>query len=490
MMHFRWFRLLLLAGGFLLAWGLVLRPVKVIDLDAELDDPAIEFYTKRHSSDYGGIDQWAYPGMEGWRMVRRLEQQGYACVLPQDAAIGGTPRSGIHALNCTRTLAWPVSRQLLIQASINYDIGGRLMAVNASNNASGAMASLFRKLGWVESGMFAVRGLSFDSIDAWLPFVADTLKPGGWHVECQDSAFAPTCPYQMRDRREAGFGSMPKLPMPVGEARFLRRAFARIGLVPQPHLLRLDAAKADEWLPVRVADGRMWLDFAGKDFSGREQKISVALETEGGVPVQLLASWRGESKTLALAGKPHGVIENGNAVLAPVKRASLTLPDEYQQALWLYPPRKGQAFRRERLTEALPNVDPVFLPALLEHIVLLAESNDGLEALAANAVLQPIAHEADKLRAARVDQWMSRNDLVPIMKNAYPDVPATRAAWALAVCAAQPMAIDRNCWARIEFGDHDAAALVHQEVAVAMPHFSEGDPIHARLTKLKEAFLR
>jgi hypothetical protein len=492
--RWRWFAVLVLAW---VLWALSIRlfaPDPTINADDEVRDPAIEFTTKARSGDFGGIDRWAYPGLEAGRAAGRLKKRGYECPPPQDPRFGGTPKSGTYSMVCNREASWPVSRKLQIEATIDYDTGGRLTAAKARSIVAGKegslrarWANLLRKTGLIEPAELAVEGLSFDSVDALAQFVADALSPNGWHASCEDRRQHPLCGAYARDRRASGFRPLPDGPLGVPDIASLDRELARIGFAP-----RFTPPRPDQAMFVRLTDGRMWLDFSGKDLGGRDRTLSVEVDSEGGAMLQMVIAQGAASKATALAGARRQTPQEA-MFLVPEAAPQNAAQGDYRKAIWVTVSKVGRPASVEYLSRVLPTLDPAFVPRVLQPVLADASNPPGA-ATAPGAALDVIDKLADKLRLLRVARSMPTGQSSRSILQAYPDAPATRAAWGLALCEAldvQPPRIDPACWLNFTSSDPDATALLRREIAILQPEYRKldpADPRRLRLKRLSDAF--
>jgi hypothetical protein len=492
--RWRWFSVLVLTYVLFALWWRIFVPTSVINLDDEVPDPAIEFYTKARSADFGGIDRWAYPGLEAGRAAGRLKKRGYECSLPQEPKFGGTPKSGTYAIVCTREVSWPVSRKLQIEATIDYDTGGRLTAARALSIVAGKegsmrvrWANMLRKNEVIEPAELAVEGLSFGSVDALAQFVADALNRNGWRASCEDQARHPMCGAYARDRRQSGFRPLPGGPLSVPDVASLDRELERIGFAP-----RFAPPRRDQAMFVRLTDGRMWLDFAGKDLVGRDRTLSVELDSEGGAMVQMLIAQGAASKVMALAGARRQTPQEA-MFLVPEAAPQNAAGGDYRKAIWVTVPKNGRPVLLERLSRLLPTLDPAFVPRVLRPVLADTSNPPGAES-APGAALDAIDKLADRLRLLRVARSMPPGQSSRSILQAYRDAPATRAAWALALCEApdvEPPRIDPACWLNFTSSDPEAVALLRREIAILQPEYRKlepADPLRLRLRRLSDAF--
>lgn len=477
--------LLLLAAA--LAALLVGRALLAPDVPRYVVDPAIEFHTQDRSPGYGGIDRWAYYGMKEETFINLLKQDGYVCRQSQAAYYSGKP-VGIGKIRCTKQARWPLPRLLAIEASIDYDRRGRLVAAHASytpafsNDLLRKLETTLREMGWIEPESLPVRGLGFASADLLARRVVDLLTTGGWTAVCEQAGEA-ACAADARKRRAAGFPTLPSAPVNAGEAMRLHATLERAYLLPP--VARTADGKPEDSLLVRVDGARIWLDFAGKDLAGRDLAIAIELDSAGGSPLQLVASVGEESRAVALTGAPRRANDGRLAYLVP--EAGEQAP---RSAVWLHIPQKESAAKAfAGFGRRLADIDPAFMPKLVGALVSsLAAPLRADEHLGLYPALNRIDALADDLRAAGADRWLppqQRNDFIGV---AHRDDPALRAAWALALCeSGKPTTMDRACWESHVGSDVEVRAMLQQEVASLLETYASLDtrhPIRVRLNRL------
>lgn len=329
----------------------------------------------------------------------------------------------------------------------------------------------------VSSGMAdpAIKGLEIDSVDRLSRFVINTVLTTGWHISCDEGFFSPL---QCTERRNSGFSPLQKAAAAVGDAVAIHNAMTHAGFMPlHPN------AKPGDNLIVRVADEKMWVDFVGKDLAGRELMVSIALDSEGGTPVQLIAKLGTASKVVALAGARRKT--NDRATIFLVPRAGEQNP---RVGTWLYMPDENHPSTLKELAEVLPDTDPAFVPRVIKAIIASTSTADRPEeSLGLYGALQSIEHRADILRLAHADLWLPKDQGKQLVKDAYQDDPVTRAAWALAMCesTADPAVIDADCWQRLMHADSNATALLRNEVAELQILYAPLEPTHPLRLRLK-----
>ncbi len=465
--------------------------MKTAHVESGITDPAIEFYTKTHSTGYGGVDQWAYYGMKEEIFAARLNKEGYDCRSSRDDGADDKP-DGIHKLLCHKDVIWPLSRTLLIKARVDGDVRGRLAGANASSSlaadaflASKILAGVLRKAGWIEPDYLQIRGFEIDSVDTLTRFAVDALATAEWNSKCKQFPTAITCVELAQQRRESGFPALPQGAVAVGDAMAIQADMERIRLMPL--VPRYADSKPADSLIVRVANEQMWLDFISKDMAGRELMVSIALDSEGGAPARLVAKLGGESREVPLAGT-HRLTNNGE-VKYLVPEAGLQNP---RFSIWLDLPSKDYPVTFQRLAAALPNADPVFVPRIVRAVIAnISATNQPEEALGLYSVLRTIERRADMLRLAHAESWLPAEQSMQLVKQAYRDDPVTRGAWALAMCesAMKPPVIDEVCWLRFTELDTIATDLMRSEVVKLQVLYAVLGPTHPlrlRLERLSE----
>jgi hypothetical protein len=87
---------------------------------------------------------------------------------------------------------------------------------------------------------------------------------------------------------------------------------------------------------------------------------------------------------------------------------------------------------------------------------------------------------------------MPQEQIVAMVNAAYPEAPAARASWALAMCesAVGPPVIDENCWYRLTSDDSAVNTLLINEVVQLQALYATlepGHPLRLRLDRLSEA---
>lgn len=457
-------------------------------------DPAIAFHTGTHDASYGGIDRWAYYGMQAGAVAELLRQDGYACTQPQPPA-GGERLNGVHDMVCSKQLSWPLPRTLSITAAIDHDMRGRLVAASARSTLAGGeqpmrkrIADFLRHKGWIEPEQLQITGFAIESVDTLARLAADALARNGWHRSCDENRATPACVAYARKRRESGLPPLPQGTIAAGDAMAIASAMEQVRLLP-PVPRAADKLPEDSLL-VRVADQKMWLDFVGRDLTGRALKASVALDSEGGTPTQLVATLGTESKVVPLAGTPRRA--NSGALVYLVPEAGARNP---RAGMWLNMPNDRLPGTFTRLAEVLPHTDPAFIPGMVKTVIAhMAADVLPDERLGLYPALHLIDQRANALRRAHADTWLPRDLGNRLIKQAFQDDPATRAAWAVATCEStgtQAPVIDADCWLRFVIADPDAAALVRSDVDALQLLYAKLAPTHpllVRLNRLNDAF--
>ena len=450
-------------------------------------DPAIEFYTDAHDSGYAGIDRWAYYGMKVESLVEILEKNGFVCPLPAAPAAGDT-RTGIREMACDKTVQWPFSRNLSIRASIDYGNRGRLVAANAASAVAAEdrsirryFANFLRDRGWIEPEHLQVRGFEVDSIETLSRLAVDALTSVEWHRGCGKTPSAAECAAAARERRVLGFPPLPQGAVGVGKALDIAPALERVRLMPT--VQRGADAKPQDSLLVRVTEGQMWMDFAGRDLAGRELSVSIALASQGGAPVKLVAKVGTDTRVGALSGERRKA--NAGAMMFLVPEAGTQNP---RMSTWLDLPNKNYPGTFKKLAEQLPNADPAFIPTVVKAVVTsLSTAERPDESLGLYPALRSIEIRAEALRLARAELWLPRDQSDQLIKDAYRDEPSIRAAWAMAICepTATAAVLDAPCWQRFAASDPAAIALARGAVTELLDLYESLEPTHPVRLRLK-----
>jgi hypothetical protein len=455
-------------------------------------DPAFEAYTHDRSASYAGIDHWAFYGMRVERVVSILEGKGYGCRAPHPAT-GSGKLEGIHEVVCDRKSSWPLARTLSIKASIEYGLRGRLVAATASSSLSSddtvhrGVARVLRRVGLMEPATLVIRGFEVDSADLLARQAVDALRLRDWHMFCEGNEDTTAeCDQALHDRRANGFAPLPHGPVQVIKSPWLDRAMERVRLMPaaQQH--------ADVWgddgLLLRVSGNRMWADFASRDLVGRHLSVSIALNSAGGAPEQLVASVDGQSRTVQLSGTPERVNNGGLRYLVPARGMG-----NPRQSLWLDLPDAGFPQLLKQVGYRLGKADPAFarplIKTFLDDVIKPIHPEERLHLY---PVLRSIEEHAAILHNAHVELWLLPEQAVAFIRDTYPDDPATRASWALGNCEmpAGHLVIAADCWERLTDGDPTLLAMLNSQVAQLQERYATLDaahPIRMHLAQLAAA---
>lgn len=442
-------------------------------------DPAFGYYTARHTASYGGIDRWAYYGMRVERVAQLLDQQGYACRLPQASPADGRLH-GVHPMVCDKSLHWPLARTLTITADIDYGTRGRLVAAGArSMPLDGArwrstVGAALRHVALMEPASLAIRGFEVDTPDLLARLAVDAMRPRGWHLFCDSGDPSPECAQQARTRRANGLPGLPQGAANVVGPAALDPALERVRLVPLA--TRDPEVGDDDSLRVRVTDGRMWLDFASRDLAGHDLRVSIALDSAGGAASQLVATVDAHSRTVPLAGDPQRSNNGPLRYLVPLRGAG-----NPRASMWLDLPDPNYERTLERLGEGLSRADPAFaLPLVKVVLDSFNKTASPEEKAGLYPLLRIIEQRAAVLHAADAARWLPAEAAGALIRQAYPDDVTTRAAWALATCAAAgaPALPDPACWQRLARADPAVPALLRRQVAQLLTLYGALEPSH------------
>ncbi|MGH8492140.1 MAG: hypothetical protein ACRERR_03395 [Moraxellaceae bacterium] len=502
MKYLRWLPLVLVL---IAAWNMNLRP-HIINMDEELDipDPAVETMTQDHSEAWGGIDRWAYPGLESWRVVRRLETAGFTCTAPQDTAVGGVPQSGLHRLRCSQEKSWPLSRQLSLEILVSYDLpgGGRLQSAHAQSAIKPAawrekLASLLRHLHFLEPEKLQVTGLQAASTDDLARIVANALLNTYWESLCNGNT-RMSCNSVLSQRGKEGFVAAPTTAWKVSDLRELGFQLANIGFALSGRVI-----ERDNYLPIRVDGDQLWVNMERLDLAGHTEKLAIELDAVGAQPIRLRLEGRSGAREFALAGK--NTTYNGDHVqwLFPLMAGVFVNADDEleasggRKAIWLYPQdmdETGDNLRR--FSEKTTFIDPGFQPRLLRaYIDFLLQDNSPEAALKLQPPLQTADRMAAALQRSGIGALLPAAEADTLIQQHYagPEKVLARAAWALYRCeksTGQPL-MDADCWARIQQQDRAASALLQEDLQVQMQIYSRLDadnPVQQRLRRLAAAY--
>lgn len=157
-------------------------------------------------------------------------------------------------------------------------------------------------------------------------------------------------------------------------------------------------------------------------------------------------------------------------------------------SVWLPMPDRNSPATLEKLAKQLRNADPAFIPRIVKAAIASISAADRPdEALGLYPALRSIELRADILRLARADLWLPKDQSNQLIEQAYQDEPATRAAWALAICesAANPPVLDADCWQRFSISNSDATALLRSAVAELQVLYAPLEPAHPLRLRLK-----
>lgn len=465
-----------------------MRPANRNNFLAAVSDPAFAFYNKEHSAAFGGIDQWSHYGMKAERVAELLKKDGYACIMPQPPA-DGEPPAGIQKLTCSKLVRWPLSRMLTVSADIDYDMRGRLAGASAtSTTVSRAyliqkfLAGNLRKFKLIEPESMRVRGFEVDTPDKLARLAVDALSTSGWHANCEEDRTSIECQRLARNRREVGFPALPPNAIPVSGANSLYTAMDRVRLLPHAN------TKAGDDLIVRIFDGQIWMDFFGKDLTGRSLKVSIEVQSEGGKPVQLIAQVDKQTHAIPLAGESELNNAGKELFLVPTRGGS-----DFASSTWLDIPGDNNAPRLKKLAQELPKVDAAFVPAIVKATIgRISGAVRPEESLGLYPALRLIEQRAEFLRSAQTPLWLPEDQSVQMVRKTYPEDSITRAAWALAACesADKPPVIDSNCWLRHTVSDSEVTDLLRKEVgelAALYAGLEVAHPLRLRLERLRNA---
>lgn len=503
--YLRWIALILLV---IAVWNLNLRP-HVINLDEEVDvrDPAIEAMTGSHSDAWGGIDRWAYPGLESWRVQKRLKQQGFSCTQPQDMAVGGEPRSGTHTMICSQTKSWPLTRQQTLELRINYDLpgGGRLQAAQARSTVKAAswreqFAKLLRRLHALEPESLQIRGLQAQNTDELARIIADTLLQGRWLDACMD-ALNKSCKTVLATRKSEGFAALPAGAWMVGSSKDMLRQLNDIGFASSSQIVD----EHDAFMAARVEGEQLWLDLQRQDLAGQNEKIALGINPVGATPVRLRIEGASAAREFLLQGRASTSNSDYPKWLFPLMSGALVQSgDELatvdtRKALWLYPQTMDETGDNlQRFSRHLAFIDPAFqgqlllayIDLMLQEVATAPESALGL---------QPPLQTADRMATALARSGVAR--LLPadaaetLIRQHYAaeDKIVARAAWALYRCEKSSglAEIDPVCWSNFRQTDSAASRLLQASLQEQMQNYAAldaGNPVQRRLQGLASIY--
>ncbi len=503
MSRMRW---LLLAIFLIAVWNMNLRP-RVINLDEEQDlaDPAVAAMTTDNSRDWGGMDRWAFPGLEAWRITARLQKAGFSCLQPQDVAVGGLPRSGIHSLHCQQEKSWPLQRWLSIEARIDYNaFGGRLLSASAHSVVQPAawreqMARLLRGLHLMEPAELQISGLVARDGDALARIVADAMLGNQWDAFCGDIEQTALCRSNLKARAQ-GFPALPATAWPVAELKPLLLQLRAIGFVPLRHV-----ADSDTFMAVRLHGSMLWVDLARTDLTGHAETMAIAIAPVGAAATRLVLDGRGGRHEFALAGKASTYRDGAEQKwLFPLLAGAFVGSDDElrdeagRKAVWLYPPAPEdsealqQGFRKN-----IGLTDPAFQPQLLTAYMdrLLQDHSPEMQ-LQLQPPLQTADRLAQALRTSGIADLLTKGEADALMQQHYSGEKTViaRAAWALYRCEGREgdfLFIEPGCWQHFLQQDAPAAALLQADLQRQLRIYRDLDPanpVQKRLRRLATVF--
>lgn len=460
-------------------------------------DPAHTFHTQGRSGHYGGIDRWAYRGMEAERFAARLEANGYSCPKPAKQVGRELPR-GVQEMTCSRMLSSPLPRALIVTAKVDHDRGGRLVAVEAASRMpddapwlAQRIADLLRAADVLEPITLPVKGFAPDSGAMLARLAADALYPTGWHLTCTDGDQLPPCVQMAKQRLESGLPQLPSGAVPAARAKLADTAMRGIGLMPVAPQDESHRRHKHDGLLVRVAGAEMWLDYVGEDFSGAPLKVSIALDAKGGAPARLKAEAGGTAMDVALAGEPER--NNGGVAryLVPIGASG-----DHRMAEWLDLPDAPVRDRVSRVANLLSRVDAAFLPGVIKAIAgKLAQPEEPEESLDLYPVLRSVERRAAVLRSTGAGEWFPSERCEELIMAMHPgdakDDRMMRAAWTMALCetGANDVDMGRECWrrrARTDAGVLDLLRSAVAEQVLAYADLPTSHPLSQHLGHLRK----
>lgn len=475
---------IILGGLCVAAWVSVLTP-RVINLDAEVPDPAIEFYTRAHSGEYGGVDRWTYAGMPVDAFAARLQQKGFQCTPPQAAKVGGRPQEGVHRYVCSKAESSP-ARTLWVEADVDYSRYGRLLAVRARSEVGGGMgglyAALLRRLNRLEPETLTVTGMSFDDVEMFAKAVADTLDPFGFVGSCSSvGSNAAYCSPRYNDRQQRGFPDVPK-EVPVGNLSYLIPGLMNVGLsLPKAGDLQRDR------FPVRLAKDQIWIDLTGKDLAGHPLAASIRVDSDGAVPRELVLQVNKQKKSLTLAAQPNLSGSSEAMVLLPLR-----VENGVQWAKLLVMPRRAEDLHRLRYwKDDFPNIEPVYLTQVLQSLMKLAQQDRRDESLSLSVPLQAIERSARLFKQSELTKVFVGGDGNKVIREVFAEQPEQRIGWTLASCVREDDGLgeiaNEDCWQAFLVTDPVAANLLKNEVLQQQPIYAKlaaDHPVRQRMDLL------
>lgn len=458
-------------------------------------DPALAVEHRHDGTAYGGINIWGLYGMRAERATELLHYDGYRCDVPA-ALLTPSATASVVAVACSKEESAPLHRMLTVQLNVEHGMINRLVGATADSKLIPAnqpvltgVADLLRRAGWMEPESLVHAGVTFDSVDQLARMVVDNISVYGWYHSCKEALNPATCGPVNRDHVSTGFPPLhgPDAPTPTDSVWVIQREMERIGFRA---VQRRGADNyAEDTLLVRLADGKMWVDFDAADMAGHRIVATLELDSAGGRPSSLTVDMNGSKKTVALGGTP---------VLANDRSMTYLLPEAGETAVrhanWVGMPNQNYPGSFNKLIGTLAGVDPAYVEpmvrAMIDHLGTDVTAD---EDLGLYPPLWRIETKARVLRGLQPDRWMPREQGNRLIAAAYPNDLIIRAAWAFATCegSAAPVNIDHNCVLRFATADPDAAALVRGEVAseqqkvAALP---ADHPIRVRLDMLANAY--
>jgi hypothetical protein len=445
-------------------------------------DPAIEHHLQGRNKAYAGVDLWAYHGMSQELFTVRLEQAGFACELHPAPMPGEAPLPGVEEITCTQTLRRPVPRTLVVTAGIEHGLRPRLVHARAESRVEGSfrpVATLLRKLEWIEPAHLQVRGFELDTPQLLARYAADALN-GGWADACSVTQSPTACAQLARQRRATGFPAVDRGA----------RAPDYPGLVRTMEQIRLRPAwpaafgsRPTDQPAVRVAGENLWLDFAGQDLAGHALRVSFLLAMEGGRPVKMVAGVDDKESEVMLSGEPRRH-NDGSQYLIPHAGAG-----EWRTASWLAIPGRHETWATRRIAQELPRSEPRFAAAFIKKLLdTLAKPESPDMDLGLFPALLMVERMAEALRASNARDWLPQEVGGQILRAAYPQHPTLRAGWVLAVCEPEPDAVGANpeCWRRATELDPELLKLLRDDLATLSGWYAglpAHHPLQARLAR-------
>ena len=456
-------------------------------------DPAFAFYSNGKNAGYADIDSWAHYGMRIERFVEVLHDAGFSCAIPP---VLQTPSDVVTTVDmlCQKTEQLPFGRNLAIHAQIEHGIVNRLVGASADSvlipahqSYTAFLANLLRKAGWMEPEKLQAVGFRLNSLDTLSLMIADALSMNGWYARCQEINDQTLCPKLARERARQGFPQMPVAQVQTSSVFVVRRLLERINFMPVKQR-NADSYPADSLL-VRLANGKMWLDFVSKDMVGHKLTLAIELESMGGTPTNMVLALDGISKTMPLAGLANRANDNAMIYLLPEAGAS-----EIRYAVWLNLPNKNYPGTFDRIANTLPRIDPSYIEPMFKAIISdFTATASAEESLGLYPVLWQIEQRAAVFRRLQPDRWMLPDQSNHFIAQSYPNDLVTRTAWAFASCetSGNSVIIDHDCARRFVTADPDAAAMVRSEITKQQLLFGalpDSHPLRIRLNALSDAY--